>query len=488
MIKNNFFQNKKTFIYFFIVIILGLTLRIYNINFDDLWSDEMASFWISDPIISFDETLQRIFSSNWVVLYEILLKYFHYFFGYDVHVSRYFSFLISVFSLIFFGFLLFKITDTKSAILGLFLLAINIYHIKYSIELRSYILTFFLVTIFIYFAFKNKAPDFNMGFLKLLFFNLISILMLLCHAYTLLVIGSYILFIFFKIYFHKIKFNRENILLISSLLLTMSIFLLFYFHNSLKILDPNNVKLTSLDWIAQVRPSFYTNFYFSNFFGSRLLGLIYLVILLYLIFKFRHQLIKEFDVYNFFIILIFFTYFLPLVFGYLFKPVLVNRYIFFVLIPIISLLCHFIFLVKLSSIRNLLIIIICIPSFLNLLIVENTGRQFYSTIYPTKPEIRKALQFIDNSITKNFTFNRDDRYAVNTNAIYQNYLLKYLDNLDIHLNYLGYDDNLYEPSKLWVIYIRDTAKEEFKITKRFSNYRITEHKFLNNLNLYLLSK
>ena len=155
---NILLQNKKVFIYFLLILILGSVLRIYNINYDDLWSDEMASFWISDPLIPFDETLTRVFSSNWMMLYEILLKYFHYFFGYDVHVSRYFSFFISILSLVFFGFLSLKITKREAAILGFFLLSINIYHIKYSIELRSYILAFFLVTLFIYLVFKNVQP------------------------------------------------------------------------------------------------------------------------------------------------------------------------------------------------------------------------------------------------------------------------------------------------------------------------------------------
>ena len=43
--KNNFF--------FIIIIICGLFFRFYNINFDDLWIDEISTFWISNPDISF---------------------------------------------------------------------------------------------------------------------------------------------------------------------------------------------------------------------------------------------------------------------------------------------------------------------------------------------------------------------------------------------------------------------------------------------------
>ena len=46
--KNNFF--------FIIIIICGLFFRFYNINFDDLWIDEISTFWISNPDISFIES------------------------------------------------------------------------------------------------------------------------------------------------------------------------------------------------------------------------------------------------------------------------------------------------------------------------------------------------------------------------------------------------------------------------------------------------
>ena len=157
------FKKNKLNILLFGIFIFGAILRSYNINFNDLWSDEMVSFWVSDPGISFKETLLRLFSSNWMVVYEISLKYFHSLFGYDVHVSRYFSSLISLFSLIYFAILLRHISNEKSQLLGFFLLSINIYHIGYSIELRSYILTFLLVTIFIYLNFKNKKSETNLN-------------------------------------------------------------------------------------------------------------------------------------------------------------------------------------------------------------------------------------------------------------------------------------------------------------------------------------
>ena len=60
----NFLENKLFYLSLFSLIIFASFLRIYNINFDDLWTDEIFSFWVSDPSISFNETLIRAFSSG----------------------------------------------------------------------------------------------------------------------------------------------------------------------------------------------------------------------------------------------------------------------------------------------------------------------------------------------------------------------------------------------------------------------------------------
>ena len=92
----------QSLFFLLILIVFGSFLRIYNINYDDMWSDEMISFWTSDPTIPLIETFKRIFSSQLMVSYEILLKFYHYLFGYDVYTSKYFSSLISVISLLLF--------------------------------------------------------------------------------------------------------------------------------------------------------------------------------------------------------------------------------------------------------------------------------------------------------------------------------------------------------------------------------------------------
>ena len=52
-------HSKKNILFLLIIFITALLLRVYNINFEDYWFDEQASFWVSDPNIPLGETLER---------------------------------------------------------------------------------------------------------------------------------------------------------------------------------------------------------------------------------------------------------------------------------------------------------------------------------------------------------------------------------------------------------------------------------------------
>ena len=78
------FKKEKHILYIVIIIFFGSFLRGYNINFNDFWSDEMVSFYLSNPNISFIESIKLIVEINLTLTFEIILKYFHLLFGYDI--------------------------------------------------------------------------------------------------------------------------------------------------------------------------------------------------------------------------------------------------------------------------------------------------------------------------------------------------------------------------------------------------------------------
>ena len=52
--------NKLFFSLLFFSLFFGILFRSYNLNYDNLWFDEIVSFWVSDPTISFKESFERV--------------------------------------------------------------------------------------------------------------------------------------------------------------------------------------------------------------------------------------------------------------------------------------------------------------------------------------------------------------------------------------------------------------------------------------------
>ena len=467
---------KNEIIFVTLIILFGLILRGYNINFNDFWSDEMVTFYLSNPNLNFTETMRLIFETNLMVSYELILKFFHKIFGYNFGYSRYLTLFLSIISIFYFYKLIKNNKNYYSALLGIILLSINIYHIRYSIELRSYTLTFLLSVILLNLIFfQGKIREFKNFFSYFLIF-IISFFMLFSHAYSILVIIS-INFYIFLLWVIKKNFSKNNILLFLSTSISSLLFVLVYI---------NNISHTP-SWLPELKSSFFTNYYFSSFFGSRILGLLHLFILIYLISSQFSKVLKKFDIELFLIILLFFTYIIPISYNYIFEPILIDRYIFFVLIPILCLISHFIFQIKPKLFSYSLAILICLITFFNHLFFENTLRQFYTEIYPNKPEIKKVLKHINLSDNSNFTFKTDDRFEINTNEIYENYYQKYLEKLKLKLNYISFKKQNDFPDTLWVIYLKDTTNIDYNISEKFNGYKVVDKKYFNRIELYLLS-
>ncbi len=478
-------KNKKKFL-FLIIFLLGALSRSYNINFEDFTTDEIFAFWTSEPNISFKETLVRTLSSNFNCLFDFLLKWYHLLLGYDVHLSIYFPLILSLISLIFFYIFLKNNTSQNSAILGFFLLSVNIFHIKYSVELRSYILTFLLTIIFFLLNFKDRKPI-KVNSFRLIGIILTSILMVLSHSFTLLIFFSFILYKLIVCVSNK-RINANDIILLSSLILISLSYLFIYLPINISFIGSEFFmdKSISPHWFQQVKLSFYTNYFFSHFFGSRIIGLIYLLVFFYLLLKFIKKIIKNQDIYLFLIIMIFISYFIPVTYGYLFTPVLQSRYIFFVLIPIIALLAHLIFENKNIFLKKLLIILLVVPTLVNHIIYENSFKKFYTKIDPAKPQVRDGLQIINNSGVRLFTVKNNNALEPNTYEAYVNYIYKYVDKLNLKIDFFDYQNTQVIPNNFWIIQIKDNYKIEFDINEEFESYNIENEIYLNSIELRLI--
>ena len=136
---------KKNLI-FLILILFSIIIRFFNINYDNLWFDEILSFWIADPQLTLQESFKRHESIEQIpFFYNFLLKIFFNLFGYDSNYGRYLSLIFNILGIIFATNLCRIIKVSNSYLFALFLFSTNIFLINYSQELRPYSLVFFFM-------------------------------------------------------------------------------------------------------------------------------------------------------------------------------------------------------------------------------------------------------------------------------------------------------------------------------------------------------
>jgi len=387
-----FISKKNIIIYFILFFLIGIFLRTYHLNFENYWLDEMLSYWVADPSISFSETLvRRERLEQTPVLFALILKEYLRFFSYEPEIGRHVPLFFGILSIPLLGILSHQISKNNSFLLTIFLTSINVYLISYSQEVRPYSLVFLLSIINLNLYYKIISE--SLSFLKkIIFFNLFiifSVLLLSSHPFTLVILFSQIInSIFFFLFFKK-----KNYLFFLSIPFILSIYLFLNFNYLIELLSDNEHFLTHENW------KFYYNYYFSRFFGSRIMGVIYLSTLIYLVVTFRKKIFLSFNKYLLLIIILIFSYIIPLIYGYLKTPILTDRYIIFVLIPILILISTLIFEIKDNKLKILILIFILVPTIINNFIFEIKDKKV------NKPEFKKFFNSLEKDAIKSLTFN-----------------------------------------------------------------------------------
>ena len=251
-------NSKKKINYILILscLLFAVFVRAYNIDYDDLWFDEISSFWVSDPEISFQESLKRHKNiEKTPFLYFSILKINFNLFSYDVATGRNLSLIFNILGIIF-STLICKILKNNNAyILSLFIFSTNIFLINYSQELRVYSLVFLLSSIYLFLFIKiNKFyKSRQLNFLYLFFISLILILMLLSHPFCFIIFFSTSLFLFLEFIYKK---DISKTLIYNFYIgLIFSLFIMFF------LIDKIGSTPT---WIVQPDKILY-KFYFSKF-------------------------------------------------------------------------------------------------------------------------------------------------------------------------------------------------------------------------------
>ena len=147
----NYLKINENFFYSFFIII-GILTIFYQINFEDFWLDEMQSFWIAEPELSWNETVQRHeYDYHNPILFNLVLKYFLSIVGYNPEIARYLPLIFGSLFLVIIGPITHQVKKDNSFLLTTLLACLSIYIIKYSQEVRPYSLLLLTSALNIYF-------------------------------------------------------------------------------------------------------------------------------------------------------------------------------------------------------------------------------------------------------------------------------------------------------------------------------------------------
>ena len=434
------FDNQKIFgikiIFFFIIIATAFILRIYNLNFEDYWFDEQASFWVADPSLTLSETLERgkKLDQGTSIVFNLILKTFFSLFGYNPQIGRYFPFIFGLLAIPALCYLTFQIRQDKSYLLVGILSSINFYLISYSQEVRVYSLVFFLSILSLILFFKlieNENEIKKKKYFYSFFYIIITLLGLCLHIFFFIIIFSQLTFLCLNFLFR----GQKKIFNILCVLIIPILYLLLMYENLLAQMGIKDF------WIQQVNLEFFYNFFFSRFFGSKIMGAIYLVVLIYLLYVSKEK-IFNFKNKDFLLILIlFFSYVLPLLYSLYKQPVLTDRYIIFVLVPIFILISVFVLEIKNSRTKYIILTIVLVSSFANNYI-EIFDRK------KTKPQFNKVIEYISQSKIKNI--------VIKTNLdiiekIIINYSKNTFNSKKDNINFLNSELDYSELKEIWLL-------------------------------------
>ena len=425
----------KYIIFFFLIFLFGVLLRVYNLNFEDYWFDEQAGFWVADPSISLSETLERSkeLDRGTHLVFNLILKTFFYVLGYDPSIGRILPLIFGVLSIPALSYLSFQINNNKSFLLTAIISSINFYLISYSQETRLYSLVFLVSILNIIFFFKiYDLKDLNKSkFLFSILYILFTVLGTCLHIFFFIIIFSQIIFLLVNYIFKK----RTILFEIFIIFISICIYLFFMFDSLLLQMGIKEF------WIQQVSLEFFYNFFFSRFFGSKIMGLIYLIILLYLIYSNRVSIFKYNSKFLLLIFILFFSYFIPLVYSIFQKPILIDRYIIFILVPIIILISNLLLNENNTKKRYIILFII-----LSSTITNNYIEIFEREI--SKPEFSKSLINISNFEDKSVIIKAGDEL---TEKLTINYVKNIKISKDNNINFLKSSDDLSNLGKLWFV-------------------------------------
>ncbi len=191
------------------ILLFAFILRIYNINFEGLWTDEMICLYTSNPGFSLRRMYDVLhFWDQTPPLYPLLLWLWFKIAGYTEFQARFFSVIGGTLSLFVIYQLIKELYNRKSALIITFLLAITPYHIYFSREARSYIWAFLSLSLVLY-LFVKQLKNYDKKHTRL-FFILAGGLFLHISYFSFFIHAGLVCIILYTYFIKKTSINLKN--------------------------------------------------------------------------------------------------------------------------------------------------------------------------------------------------------------------------------------------------------------------------------------
>lgn len=375
------------------IVLFGAILRLYKLDYQSIWIDEICSFKEADPKLSVIDIYKFVKSFDpHPPFYYISLHFVFMIFGYTTFVMRAYSAFLGIAGLIAFYFLGKEIANKKVGLIGTGLLAINFFHIYYSQEARMYSLMFLTTTLSFYTLIKLiKSPTAR----NTIPYIICTTLMIYSHFFALFVLFSQAVIILYFL-FEKEKIERKRFFLLS--MLSGIAVVILWIPALLIFLEASK---TQSSWIPAPTPDQFSSL-FKEFFGNA--EVIFYFISILIIFYFvkifnktndnENSNAKDKILFQFVIISIwiFVSLLIPYVVSFLKIPVMVSRYFTSLLPAVILLTALGLNYVKDTKLKIIIIVLFTISSLTDIIIVKD----YYNKT--TKTQFREIT---DDLIQKN---------------------------------------------------------------------------------------
>lgn len=338
--------------YLYFALLIGLLLRLFNLNYEGLWNDELFTADTADPKNSVVDIVTMVKYDIHPPLHNILSHIWSILFSYNDTSLRVFNVVIGLWGILSMHHLGKLLFNKKVAMYAVLLAAVNYFLIKYSQEVRAYGLLFLLSNYSFFYFIKLMRGEISLK--NSLRYVLITTAMFYTHYFGILVVIAQFFASFVVVNWAVVKKNRWKYALtfLSPVLLFLFWIQALQVHLSRKTRSWRETP--DIEMILTYPQDFF-NDYLLAFIASALVILtgIYLIFRRVLKIKKAEIILNDRSkVLTVLIIWIAFYFLIPYIKSSFSTSMMVSRYFIVMVAPIILILCFFLSRIKGKSLRN----------------------------------------------------------------------------------------------------------------------------------------